>query len=92
MKPIEFQEQNCVYAKDQPEYLPLPAHKTEDGVVISCWALTLRERFKILFSGKIWWSILTFNNPIHPQRPSIDSPFKVITRKSQEIKIVEKSS
>ncbi len=34
MKPIEFEEQNCIYAKDQPEYLPLPAHKTEDGRVM----------------------------------------------------------
>lgn len=40
MIPIEFPEQNCVYAKDQPEYLPLPVHKTPDGMVISCWALT----------------------------------------------------
>jgi hypothetical protein len=45
MKPTEFLEQNCVYAKDQPEYLPLPVHRTEDGMVISCWALTWRGRF-----------------------------------------------
>jgi hypothetical protein len=76
MKPIEFPEQNCVYAKDQSQYLPLPSHKTEDGVVTSCWALTLKERIKILLTGKIWWSIMTFNDKLQPQRPSIDSPFK----------------
>jgi hypothetical protein len=27
MKPIEFKGQNTVYAKDQKEYLPLPAFK-----------------------------------------------------------------
>ena len=30
MKPIEFPEQNVVFAKDQLEYNPLPAHRTED--------------------------------------------------------------
>ena len=75
MKPIGFPEQNCVYAKDQPEYLPLPVHKTEDGMVISCWALTWRERFKMLFTGRMWWSVLTFNYPLQPQLPSVNRPF-----------------
>ena len=61
MKPIEFEQQNCVYAKEQPEYLPLPAHKTKEGEVISCWELSLRERLKLLFTGKMFYSQLTFN-------------------------------
>jgi len=40
MKPIEFQEQNVVYAKDQPEYLPLPGLKNELGDLITCWELS----------------------------------------------------
>ena len=75
MNPIEFPEQNCVYAKDQPEYLPLPVHKTEYGIVISCWALTWRERFKLLFTERMWLSVLTFRHPLQPQLPSVDSPF-----------------
>ena len=75
MKPVEFAEQNCVYAKDQPEYLPLPVHKTEDGTVISCWALTWRERLRILLAGKMWWSVMTFNHPLQPQRQDVCSPF-----------------
>lgn len=74
MKPVEFTEQNCVYAKDQPEYLPLPAHKTPSGEVISCWALTWRERFKMLFTGRLWWSVHTFNDLLQPQRPSVSKP------------------
>ena len=62
MKPIEFSEQNCIYAKDQPEYLPLPVHKTPDGEVVSCWSLTWTERLKVLFRGHIWRSVLTFND------------------------------
>lgn len=75
MKPIEFKEQNCVYAKDQPEYIPLPVHKTEDGMVISCWSLTWRERIKLLFTGKMWWMVMTFNAPLQPVKPDITSPF-----------------
>lgn len=75
MKPIEFTEQNCVFAKDQPEYLPLPAHKTVDGLIISCWSLSWRERIKVLFIGRIWWSVMTFNHPLQPLMSSVDSPF-----------------
>ena len=72
MKPIEFRNQNTIYAKDQPEYLPLPAHKTEDGQVTSCWYLTWVERIKVLFKGKIYFTVSTFNQPLQPQRPHID--------------------
>jgi len=66
MKPIKFPEQNCTYAENQPEYLPLPAFKDENGVVISCWRLSFRERLRILFKGNIWLSLLTFNKPLTP--------------------------
>lgn len=68
MKPIEFPEQNIVYAKDQPEYLPLPAFKANDemGQVISCWELSFRERLRILFSGKLWVSLCMFGKPLTP--------------------------
>ena len=74
MKPIKFKGHNVVYAENQPEYRPLASHKTSDGVVTSCWGLTWRERFKIFFTGKIWWSNLTFNNPLQPQLPSVTKP------------------
>jgi len=74
MKPIEFEGFNCTYAKDQPEYLPLPVHKTPGGEVISCWALTWRERLRVLFAGRVWHSVLTFNAPLQPQRPSVRKP------------------
>jgi len=79
MKPISFTQQNRVYAKDQPGYLPLPVYKAPDGLVISCWGLTLRERFKMLFTGRMWWSQLSFNSPLQPISPNIDNPFKEST-------------
>ena len=76
MKPISFREQSCVIAENQEEYLSLPAWKSEDGVVISCWELSFIERIKLLFTGLLWLKILTFNKPLQPQRPLIDYPFK----------------
>lgn len=75
MKPIDFDHSNVTFAKDQPEYQPLPAFRADDGTVISCWKLTFRERLKMLFTGRLWISNLTFNNPLQPQLPMINSPF-----------------
>lgn len=70
MKAIEFKEQNVVFAENHPEYTPLPALviKTEDGSnpVVSCWNLSLSERIRVLFIGKIWVSLLSFSNPLTP--------------------------
>lgn len=75
MKPIPFKEQNACYAENQPEYLPLPAYKSDTGEVITCWKLDWRERFKMFWTGVLWWRQLTFNQPLQPQSPSIDYPF-----------------
>jgi len=76
MKPIEFKGCNVVFAKDQPEYLPLPAHKSQDpeGIVTTCWKLTWRERFLILITGQFFFQQMTFNNSLQPQKPSVRSP------------------
>ena len=78
MKLIEFPEQTVVIAKDQPEYLPLPAHVFKDnpheGRIACCWKLTVRERIKVLFIGIIWHEILTFRQPLQPQLLTVDKP------------------
>lgn len=74
MKPIDFKGSNIVFAKDQPEYLPLPAWKSEDGQVVSCWKLSWKERIKLLFTGKMFFMVMTFNKPLQPQLPSVDNP------------------
>lgn len=68
MKPIEFKEQNIVFAKDQPEYVQLPAHRVSDekGEVIFCMQLSFAERLRLLITGKLWCSLLTFNKPLTP--------------------------
>lgn len=74
MKLIEFPEQNLIIAKDQPEYLPMPAFA--DGQRVICvWSLTWKERLRVLFFGRIWHEILTFGGPVQPQLLHVRSPF-----------------
>lgn len=74
MRAVPFKGQNIVFAKDQPQYIPLPAHKDEDGIVTSCWEMSFRERIRVLFTGKIYAQIMTFNKQLQPQRISVHNP------------------
>ena len=78
MKPIKFKEHNVVFAKNQEPYLPLPAYRDdkEGGRIFHCWQLSVRERIKILFTGKLWINVLNFKHPPQPILPMIDSSFK----------------
>ena len=67
-------ELEMTFAKDQPEYRPLPIIKTSDGTVISRWKLTWKERFIILFRGNLFLRQLTFNEALQPQLPTIEEP------------------
>lgn len=71
MKPVEFKEQNIVFAKDQRnQFIPLPGYKAKnpEGDFIFCMGLSFRERLRVLFRGRIWVSLLTFNGPLTPSR------------------------
>lgn len=94
MKPMNFEEQNCTYAENQKEYMPLPAFRDSKGQAVSCWGLSLAERLRVLFTGKIWVSTLTFNNPLQPIALEVDKPLikrmpyeseKTINRKKETV-------
>lgn len=59
-----------VFAKDQPQYLNLPALCFQDGLVVSRWSLSWKERLSVLFGGSIYLGQLTFNTPLRPVRLS----------------------
>lgn len=84
MKPIYFPEQNVVFAKDRPEYMPLPAFRDSApmGDVISCWQLSFKERIRLLFTGKVWVSLRMFGQPLTPSYLSTIKS-EVITSKKQ---------
>lgn len=79
MKPVEFKGHNVVFGRHQPEYLLLPGwlnrnHSKRE--VITCWKLSLIERLHVLFTGKMWFSVLTFGMNLQPQRPCVEYPFE----------------
>lgn len=77
MKPIKFKGSNVVFAKNQPEYLDLPAYKDEDGMkVVCCWKLSFWEKLVLLCTGKFYLSIMTFSRPLQPLLPSVINPVK----------------
>jgi hypothetical protein len=76
MKPIKFKDANVVFGAEQKEYMPCPAYKDQNGDVITCWSLTLKEKVYVIFTGKIFLSIKTFNKPLQPLLLLTSNPLK----------------
>jgi len=74
---MEFEEQNEIIAGDQKPYKPIPAHRFAGdprGRIAFCWRLSWRERFAVFFRGVIWHEVLTFEDPLMPQKLSVNKP------------------
>ena len=76
MKPVTFEQSNIVFAKDQPEYVPLPAW-SDGNQVISCWELDDSEIKMLIKTKRIWLSVLTFGGQLQPQMPMVQNPFNL---------------
>lgn len=64
---VEFPQQTVVFAKNQPEYNPLPAHVSANGhVVTSCWKLTPEEWDIFKETRCIFLSQCTFGSALQP--------------------------
>jgi hypothetical protein len=63
-----------VYAKDQPEYLPLPALVTPDGRVTSRWKLEPNDLLLIQNGVDVYLTIHTFGGPLQPLQLQIGPP------------------
>ncbi len=77
MIPIEFPEGNLTWAKEQPQYIPLPGYldkKSPEGRAVFCWQLTDEEREIIAKTGVIWHSVYTYFQPLQPQLLSAEKP------------------
>ena len=75
MRPIspvipEYQQHEVVFAKDQPEYMPLPALvlEGEDKPVVSRWQLNDEERKQIAAGADILLTQMIFSDLYHPVR------------------------
>jgi hypothetical protein len=69
-----FDLEEVLYAKDQPQYQPLPVYKFDDGTIISRWKLSWKERLLVLFKGDIYLWIMTFNKPLQPIIINVNKP------------------
>jgi hypothetical protein len=70
-EPIEV-----VYAKDQPEYQPLPAVWIEGPTrpVVSRWRLSEEERKEVAAGADIVLTLLSFGNPLTPSHLQVCMP------------------
>lgn len=74
MEAIKFKHSNVEFAKDQDQYKTLPALRIGDSkdTIITCYKLSLKERLKLLFTGRIWMSELNFNRTLTPRSLSVN--------------------
>ena len=74
MKPIHWDKVNVVYAENQPAYIPLPVYKRDEtyGLVTSCWNLSWRERLIVFITGQMFFTQMTFNDPLQPIKPEVE--------------------
>ena len=74
MKPVTPEPRegvrSIVIAKDQPEYLPLPAN-VHDGMVETKWRFEFADRIRILLFGSMYLTIWSFGQPLQPLRPTV---------------------
>ncbi|MDA8121778.1 MAG: hypothetical protein M0Z38_04330 [Deltaproteobacteria bacterium] len=63
-----FSEREVIYAKDQPEYHPLPTLRSSDPEVkvMSRWTPDPRQRLAIATGADLYLVLLTFGNPLQP--------------------------
>ena len=61
-----LESMEIVYAKDQPEYLPLRTLRAPDGRVFSRWSMTDEQRRAVAEGADIFVQVLTFNEPLQP--------------------------
>lgn len=59
-----------IFAKDQPQYLPLPALRFQDGLVVTRWRPSFMEYLHLLFGGSVYLGLLTGNKPLRPIKMS----------------------
>lgn len=90
MNPIDFEHANITFAKDQPEYKPLPALRLDgdEGQVITCWQLSDEEKAKVMETGLIWLNQWTFNKPLQPINISTNQFdfYRIIEKKDEQPK------
>ena len=87
----DFQPKEIVYAKDQPQYTPIPVLRNSQGVVLSRWELSDREREAIANGADIFMSNCTFNQPLQPVRLEVGQCDRDFMEMAKVMELVEPS-
>ncbi len=71
MKPIAPEQLHAgatpiVFAKDQPQYDPLPAAVDPNGLVLTEWELSAEDLAALLNGGRLRLWVWTFRQPLQP--------------------------
>ena len=69
-----FHPPETTYAKDQPQYIPLPVVKDFFGIVTARWHMTWKERIIAFLHGDVYVQLNTFNQPLQPSRLYVVPP------------------
>jgi hypothetical protein len=71
IKPVTPEERGdalqIVIAKDQPQYIPLPAN-TNGTYVETKWKLSWKQRWQMFKNGHLYLTVKTFGSPLQPLR------------------------
>lgn len=71
--------QRITFAKDQPQYEPLPACVSPSGAVMTEWEPTAEERAQISAGGRVRLMLFTFGQPLQPVMVSVAGPPPTVT-------------
>lgn len=73
MSPVHFPEANRTFTAAGTA--ALPAHNDQRrGIVTTCWQLTWRDRWRLLWSGRLWAQTTTPMLGLDVHRPSLPQP------------------
>ncbi|MHB9155652.1 MAG: hypothetical protein ACYC5N_08160 [Endomicrobiales bacterium] len=70
-----LERHEVVYAKDQPEYIPLRCLRSNNqkGEVLSRWTLTPEQRKMVAEGADVFLSLWTFGQPLQPIQLAISA-------------------
>ena len=87
----EYADQEAIYAKNQPQYRPLPVLRNSQGVLLSRWRLTDAERQAIADGADIFLYNWTFNRRLQPVRLEVGECETTMEEKGYTMEVVSKS-
>ena len=74
MKIFSFEECNVIFGKSQDQYIPLPARREANGLVMYCLELDNDEIEEVVETRTLHFTFLTFGGPVQPFRVDINKP------------------